>query len=79
MSAVPIPPEPIIPPEPLEGDPTPPKRAIRGFGSVYQRGQVWWIRYSHRGREHRESTRSDRETVAWRLLIERCINNRRSG
>ncbi len=44
------------------------KRAIRGFGYAYQRGRVWWVRYSHRGRDHRESTGSERETDAWRLL-----------
>jgi integrase len=44
------------------------KRAIRGFGSVYQRGRVWWVRYSHRGREYRESSRSEHERAAWRLL-----------
>ena len=48
-----------------------PKRAIRGFGYVYQRGRVWWIRYSHRGRDHRESTGSERETDAWRKLKQR--------
>jgi integrase len=47
------------------------KRAIRGFGSCYQRGRVWWIRYSHRGREHRESSGSEHERDAWRLLKER--------
>ena len=48
-----------------------PKRAIRGFGYVYQRGRVWWIRYSHRGRDHRESTGSERETDGWRKLKQR--------
>ena len=71
MSDAPIPPESVIRPESLEGDPAPTKRAIRGFGSVYQRGQVWWVRYSHRGREHRESTGSERETDAWRKLKQR--------
>lgn len=47
------------------------KRAIRGFGYVYARGRVWWVRYSHRGRDHRESSGSERETDAWRLLKER--------
>jgi integrase len=46
----------------------PPPRALRGFGFVYLRGRVWWIRYSHRGRDHRESSGSARETDAWRLL-----------
>jgi hypothetical protein len=47
------------------------KRAIRGFGYCYQRGRVWWVRYSVRGRDHRESSHSERETDAWRLLKER--------
>jgi integrase len=55
----------------VSDEPTAPenaKRAIRGFGSVYRRGRVWWVRYSHRGREYRESSRSVHEGVAWRLL-----------
>jgi integrase len=48
--------------------PSEPRRAIKGFGSVYPRGRVWWIRYSHRGREYRESCRSEHERAAWRLL-----------
>jgi hypothetical protein len=56
---------------PDESEPTGQKRAIRGFGYCYQRGRVWWIRYSHRGRDHRESSGSERERDAWRLLKER--------
>ena len=48
--------------------PSAPTRAIKGFGSVYLRGRVWWIRYSHRGREYRESSRSEHEGTAWRRL-----------
>jgi integrase len=60
-------------PETTPADPASPdrKRVIRGFGYCYQRGRVWWIRYSHRGRDHRESSHSERETDAWRLLKER--------
>jgi integrase len=61
----------MTPPEPTEGNTARRKRAIRGFGYVYQRGAVWWVRYSHRGRDHRESSGSHRETDAWRLLKER--------
>jgi integrase len=53
----------------IETEPT--KRAIRGFGYCYERGRVWWVRYSVRGRDHRESSHSERETDAWRLLKER--------
>ena len=30
------------------------KRRPRGFGSAYKRGQVWWIRYQHKGEQVRE-------------------------
>jgi integrase len=32
---------------------------------------VWWIRYSHRSRDYRESSGGERETDAWRRLKER--------
>ncbi len=44
---------------------------MRGLGRVYKRGSVWWIAYYYRGKEHRESTESDRETVAKKLLKKR--------
>src|SRR5262245_7521750 len=48
------------------------KRAVpRGFGYAYRRGHIWWIRYSHGGKDHRESTGSERETDAWRKLKQR--------
>jgi integrase len=43
-------------------------KGIRGFGSLYRRGRMWWIRYHHRGEEFRESCGSERETEALRLL-----------
>jgi integrase len=43
-------------------------KSIRGFGRPYLRGKVWWIRYWHRGEEIRESTKSESEIVAQRLL-----------
>jgi integrase len=46
-------------------------RVIRGFGSPYRRGRTWWIRYSHRGQEFRESSRSERVVDAERLLKDR--------
>jgi hypothetical protein len=47
------------------------RSAIKGFGYVYLRGRTWWIRYSHRGRDYRESSRSDNPVHAQRLLKER--------
>jgi site-specific recombinase XerD len=38
---------------------------------VYQRGAVWWIQYSVRGKKQRESCGSTRRTVAVRLLRRR--------
>jgi hypothetical protein len=40
----------------------------RGFGSIYKRGNTWWIRYSYHGHEFRESSQSDDERVALKLL-----------
>jgi integrase len=44
---------------------------IRGFGHLYRRGAIWWLRFYHRGQEVRESSRSTRERDAGRLLQER--------
>src|SRR6266446_3931827 len=41
---------------------------MRGFGRVYQRGQVWWVEYWHRNRQLRESSGSRRRVDAERLL-----------
>jgi len=43
----------------------------RGVGRVYLRGSIYWIRYWHRGREYRESSGSDREALALKLLKQR--------
>ena len=43
----------------------------RGLGRVYQRGRIWWIQYSFRGRRRRESSRSARRTDAVKLLRRR--------
>lgn len=39
-----------------------------GTGGVYQRGETFWIRYSYRGKKHRESSHSTQRAVAVRLL-----------
>lgn len=41
------------------------------MGTTYQRGNVWWIRYYHRGKCYRESSHSESETDARRLLKKR--------
>jgi integrase len=54
---------------------------MRGLGSVYQRGQVWWIRYQHGRQEYRESARSTQRDDAVRLLCHRlgALNTGRPG
>ncbi|MBI3782615.1 MAG: tyrosine-type recombinase/integrase [Deltaproteobacteria bacterium] len=44
---------------------------MRGMGRIFQRGSVFWIAYSFRGKEYRESTHSDKENVATKLLKKR--------
>ena len=51
---------------------------MRGMGGVYRRGPVYWIRYYHRGREHRESSRSAERRDAVRLL-KRRLSDRHEG
>jgi hypothetical protein len=43
----------------------------RGQGRVFRRGGRWWIAYYHEGREIRESSRSENEQAAFRLLKDR--------
>ena len=42
-----------------------------GTGRIYQRGGVWWIDYSYRGKRTRESTESVRRGDAVTLLQKR--------
>lgn len=44
---------------------------MRGMGRVFKRGPVWWIAYSHQGREYRESSRSTKKADAEALRIAR--------
>jgi integrase len=41
---------------------------LKGLGYLYKRGATWWIRYSVRGQDFRESSHSEHEGVAQRLL-----------
>ncbi|MGO9268324.1 MAG: tyrosine-type recombinase/integrase [Candidatus Binataceae bacterium] len=44
---------------------------MRGLGRIFKRGPVYWIAYYHSGKEHRESSHSDSETQARKLLKQR--------
>jgi hypothetical protein len=44
---------------------------MRGMGRVYQRGRVWWVEYYFNGLQKRESSNSERESDAERLLKRR--------
>jgi integrase len=46
---------------------TTPKR-MRGLGFLYQRGDVWWVCYSVRGKRYRESSESTNHAVGVKLL-----------
>ena len=41
------------------------------MGSIYKRGAVYWIKYYRNGKPYRESTKTDKETEAKRLLKKR--------
>jgi len=44
---------------------------MRGLGRTFQRGSTWWIAYSHRGKEYRETSGSESEAQARKLLKKR--------
>ena len=41
------------------------------MGMIYQRGNVWWIKYYRNGRYYRESTKTTKKMVAQKLLERR--------
>jgi len=41
------------------------------MGRIFKRGSIYWIAYCYRGKEHRESSRSDSEAQARKLLKRR--------
>src|SRR5262249_48879031 len=43
----------------------------KGDGSVFQRGAVWWIKYYRNGKPYRETSGSDKESDARKLLKKR--------
>jgi integrase len=44
---------------------------MRGLGRIFKRGSVYWIAYYHRGKEYRESSESESESQAKKLLKKR--------
>jgi integrase len=44
---------------------------MRGMGRVFKRGSLYWISYYHRGKEFRESSESEKESTAKKLLKKR--------
>jgi integrase len=46
-------------------------REMRGSGTVYKRGNVWWIQYCHRGEPKRESSHKPDRKDALKLLKKR--------
>jgi integrase len=44
---------------------------MRGLGSVFKRGGVWYVQYYHRGKRYRESSYSESQPQAQRLLKKR--------
>ena len=43
----------------------------KGDGSVFQRGAVWWIKYYRNGKPYRETSGSEKESEARKLLKRR--------
>jgi hypothetical protein len=43
----------------------------RGSGTIYLRGNTWWIRYPHRGKTIRESSGSTNSAIAQKKLDKR--------
>jgi integrase len=51
---------------------------MRGLGRIFKRGSVYWIAYYHRGKEYRESSESESESQA-RKLLKRRLGEMHSG
>lgn len=46
-------------------------KTLRGMGRIFQRGGVWWVAYYFNGKEVRESSKSQNDADAKRLLKKR--------
>ena len=44
---------------------------MKGIGRVFKRGSIWWIAFYHRGEEYRESSESESEFQAGKMLKDR--------
>jgi len=44
---------------------------MRGMGRIFKRASVYWVAYYHRGEEYRESSHSENESQARKLLKQR--------
>ena len=44
---------------------------MRGDGTLYRRGRIWWLTYSHEGHRYSESAKTDDRDKALRLLRKR--------
>src|SRR5215471_18230947 len=49
----------------------PDRQHLPGFGTIYRRGRIWWIKWSKDGQRRRESSKSERDEVAIKLLRRR--------
>lgn len=47
------------------------KKVMRGMGRIFVRGRVYWVSFYHHGREIRESSHTEKEAVALKLLKRR--------
>jgi integrase len=52
---------------------------MRGEGSIFQRGRIWWVAYSFRGKPFRESAHTEDEKAARKLLKQRLKQVERPG
>src|SRR5215813_8544416 len=46
-------------------------KSKKGIGSVFQRGTVWWVKYYRNGKPYRETSGSEKESEARKLLKRR--------
>ena len=58
---------------------TPNRQHLQGFGTIYRRGRVWWIKWSKDGKRRRESSKSERDTDAIKLLRRRIEEQARDS